>query len=302
MTYRGDLLSIETFDGETLVFNAGETSILSYGNFGAPPTNFITRRGYKQDGVTELDYFLEPRTWTLTLHHSGPTSDVDRERYWAIRQQLHDFLRPNRGGPLKFTLITEGRRLRSLYARANPGLLFAPEPPDRNSWAIDESLEFISHDPVFFDPTTVDSLLVGTQSEDLVFPIEFPIVFGFEGYEYSLNVTYTGTWKAYPTITLTGPYTQAILEQLTTGAIIQLAVPIGSGDTRILTLDPAHRSLVDAGGVNKWAELGPADLINWAIMEHPIAPNGTNNLKVSLVDADPNSGVEIMYNTRYFAI
>lgn len=300
MTYRGDVLSIETWDGEKLVFNAGETSLLAYGNLGAPPVNFITRRGYKQDGSTELDYHLEPRSWVLTLHH--PVECDDRNRYWELRQSLQEFFRPNRGGPLKFTLLTEARMVRSIYARATPGLLFPPVAADRNDWAIEETVDLISFDPTFFDPETVELDLVGEPSTDLVFPITFPIVFGFEGAQFNADIVYQGTWQAYPTITISGPYSQAYLEQMTSGAVIQLTRPIASGEKRILVLDPSRRSLKDENGDDQWGDLGPSDVINWAIFENPIAPGGVNTLAIKIFNATVDSGVTITYNTRYYSI
>lgn len=303
MTYVGEVLSIETYDGQVLTFAQGQAHILSYGNFGAPPTTFLTRTGYKQHGEREIDYTISPRFFSLQLYHPGPVSDSDRDGYWDVRSALHEYLRPNRGGPLLFTIVTPALKARSLYARAQPGLVLPPVPPESNDWSVNEIIDFTAYDPFWFDPEQVSDVITGTTSDDLVFPITFPIVFGFTGVLFTSTVNYTGTWRSYPTITLTGPYTQAVLEQTTTGAIIQLTVPISAGEERVLTLDPLDRSLVDGSGVSQWGDLGPADLINWYIAPSPEAPGGVNTLDLRLAGGSLGvSGVTIAYNTRYFAI
>src|ERR1051326_9595965 len=99
----GDVVSISTFDGNTLYLVNPDVRLLAYGNLGAPSTQFITRRGYLQDGSTEVAYTLSPRSISVELWHSPA---CDRQTYWTYRSELHDYLRPNRNGPLTFTLQT----------------------------------------------------------------------------------------------------------------------------------------------------------------------------------------------------
>src|SRR5687768_16179362 len=93
----GDVISLSTFDGVELFFDTIALALLSHGNWGAAPTSFITRRGYRQDGVTELGYSLNAREIPLEIWMK---SGCDRQDYWDARAQLLDWLRPNRNGPL----------------------------------------------------------------------------------------------------------------------------------------------------------------------------------------------------------
>lgn len=297
----GDVISITTHDGNELSFADPDVRLLAYGNLGAPGTQFITRRGYKQHGSTELDYLLQPRTITVELWHSPA---CDRQTYWDTRKELHDFLRPNRLGPLTFTLQTPNGNLRSIVVRADPGLTF-PSSAQNNNWNISEPLDFIAFDPLFFDAAQATLSLSLAAQLQLVFPITFPITFGAsQVFLTTGNITYSGTWKSYPVITLTGPYTRVTMMNATTGVQINLNVAILLGDTRIIDLTPGAQSITDASGNNKFGDLGPAsDLIDFALFPDPEVPGGIQEITIQMIDGvNGQSTASLTYYARYFAL
>jgi hypothetical protein len=297
----GDVLLITTADGNTLSFSDPDVRLLAYGSLGAPPTQFITRQGYKQNSLTELDYLLQPRTITVELWHSPA---CDRQTYWDIRSELHDFLRPNRGGPLTFTLRTPNGDLRSIIVRADPGMVF-PGSANNNNWNVQESFDFIAFDPTFFDATSTTNTLTVDAQLQLIFPIIFPITFGSTLVFLSTGtITYTGTWKSYPTITLDGPYTRAAIINTATGVQINLNVAIILGEQRIITLTPGSQSIVDALGNNQFGDLGPgSDLIDFALLPDPEVAGGIQTITVQLIDGvNGQSAASIVYANRYFAL
>lgn len=279
----GDVHQLITVDGKVFtVPNEFEIVLKAYGNYGAPPTEWITRRGYKQHGVTEVDFLVSPRTVSVQLFQITP---CDRESYWQNRHDLHEILRPNRGGAITYILRQAGGNKRALMVRANSGAIFPPQ-ADNNSWVIDEPIDFVAFDPIWFDPDTVEADIALTVDSDLIFPITFPIEFGTNGAQFIYPITYTGTWKSYPTLTLTGPYTSAIIENLTTGISIELLQGISEGETRIITLTPGAQSIKDAAGVNYFADLAPgANLVGFAIEPDPIAPGGIQTIRAVLQGA-----------------
>lgn len=299
----GDLYTLTTYDGQVMEFPDGVQFFLQQGNFAAPPVDWVTRRGYKQHGVTEVDYFLQPRTIEARYHHNPVTP---RTAYWDLRAELIDFLRHNRGGPLTFTAIFADGRERSLVVRADPGLVLPPNQLSDNNWDIDETLQFVAFDPIWFDAaiTTLAANLV-TQT-DLVFPITFPIVFGMNsGVNATFTITYAGTWVSYPTIVLTGPYTRAALVNVTTGARIGMSVAIGAGATRTIDLTPGSQSITDENGDNAFSELDAgSNLIDFNFKPDPEVPGGIQTVTASLVGGDvaQGSAVSITYRTRYFGI
>lgn len=297
----GDLIHIETADGNELFFGDPDFKLLTYGGLGASPTQFITRRGYKQNGSTEVDFLLQQRTITVELWRS-PT--CDRQVYWDNRAELHNFLRPNRNGPITFTIRTPNGNLRSIIVRADPGLSLQSQSSD-NSWNIQESLDFIAFDPLFFDATQAVLALSSSTQTQLVFPITFPITFGTSDVFLTTgSLTYEGTWKSYPVITLTGPYTRAQIQQVTRGINIMLSVAIGVGESRIIDLTPGSQSITDGSGNNKFSDLGAgSDLVDFALYPDPEVPDGVQEITVQLVDGTPDvSAASIAYYNRYFAL
>lgn len=300
MTQLGDVLSITTHDGNQLYFTDSDVRLLAYGNLGAPPVQYITRRGYRQNSQTEVDFLLNSRTLTATLWRSPA---CDRQTYWDNRLALHEFLRPNRGGPLTFTLRTPNGNLRSILVRADPGLVLPPV--DQNNWNVQESLDFLALDPTFFDATqTVQALSSAVQTQ-LVFPITFPITFGTSDVFLTTgNITYAGTWKTYPVITLTGPYTRAVIQHVTLGVNIMLSVAILAGESRIIDLTPGAQSITDGSGNNKFSDLGAgSDLVDFALYPDPEVAGGVQIITVQLVDGvNGQSTASLAYASRYFAL
>lgn len=301
MSQLGDVIFITTHDGNVLSLINDDVKLLSYGAFGAPPTNFITRRGYLQNGSTEVSFLIQSRTISVELWHSPA---CDRDNYWQIRKDLLDFLRPNRNGPLVFTLQTPNGNQRSITVRADPGMTF-PFQSNNNNWNQNESFDFIAFDPTFFDAVqTVTALTSSTQTQ-LVFPITFPITFGTSDIFLTTGAfTYPGTWKSYPVITLTGPYTRANIQHVEKGVNISLSVAIGAGESRIIDLTPGAQSITDASGNNKFSDLGAgSDLVDFAIYPDPEVAGGVQTITVQLVDGVASvSTATLSFYARYFGL
>lgn len=301
---QAEVLSITTFDGKSFYFLDQHLRAMLYGNFGAPPTDFQTRRGYQQDGVLEVNITLQPRTVNLILFHSP---ECNRQKYWDNRAALHDFLRPNRNGPMVLTLKMPQKQ-RALTVRGHPGLVFPPIPADDNSWNIQEPLELIAFDPLWFDPAQSVTTQLSTTSTDLIFPITFitgfEIVFGVSGAVSSVSVAYAGTWKSYPVITLNGPYTSVTVSNVTTSVYFTLNIPIGAGEQRIVNLSPGQAQVSDALGNNKFSELGPnSDLVDFCIRPDPEVTGGVNVIQAQFLGGTPGlSSMKLAYYNRYFAL
>lgn len=298
----GDVIHLTTADGNELFFTDNDFKLLAYGNLGAPPTQFITRRGYKQNGSTEVDFLLEPRSISVEIFRSKA---CDRQTYWDNRLALHEFLRPNRNGPITFTIRTPNGDLRSIIVRADPGMTFPSVEQTNNNWALDQQFDFIAFNPVFFnDSQTVTALAASVQTQ-LIFPITFPISFGTSDlYLTTGNIAYAGTWKSYPIITLTGPYTRAVITNQQTGAVIFMSVAIATGEQRIIDLTPGEQSIVDQNGDNKFSDLGAgSNLIGFALFPDPEVAGGIQEITVQLVDGvNGTSGASLSYYERFFGI
>lgn len=299
----GEMHMLSTADGKYMAFAPEDKEIqfLVYGNYGAPPTNFITRRGYRQDGETEIYHTLSARRLSVKMHR---LPGCTRQKYWENRNDFHEILRPNRGGPMVLTLRRQGNIKRSIVVRADPGLVLPPISEDEDNWDITEIVEFIAFDPIWYNPSAGAASPSGSIDSELVFPITFPILFGLAQAQFNATITYLGTWVSYPTLTLTGPFTSAIINQLSTGVSIFLIGNVLAGDRRIITLTPGSISIVDALGNNKFSELGPtSNLVDFNLRPDPEVANGLNTLQAVFANATlGQTGFSLSYNERYFAI
>lgn len=296
MNMLGDLHVLETGDGETFVID-DPWFFPVYGGYGAPPINYETRRGYRQHGVTEIDFFLQPRTITIEIYRVGVK---DRAYYWQIRNELLDFLRPNRG-PLTLTLVQAGGTQRSIIVRPDPGPPYAARPVNENNWDISEPLTFVAFDPAFFDPIAIEFDPVASEDENLVFPITFPILFGVSGTFFTTgNLNYAGTWKTYPIITLVGPYSTVEITNSLTGVVFGLNIPIAAGVRRIIQLQPGQQSVTDHNGANRFSELtAGSNLVDFAI----VPTSEPQALRCRMINGDANiSAFRVSYNTRYIGV
>lgn len=299
-----DVQSFTTFDGEQLILANQEGDSLfaiSWGNYGSPPVDFLTRRGYKQDGSTVVDYSLGDRSILITFYQ---VTACTRQQYWQYRAALIDFFRPNRGGALTLLVREAGGTKRALKVYAAPGFVFAPSAPDESGFVIQEPITFIAYDPIWFDPTQASCSGSGVAANHLIFPETFPITFSPDGTTYTCNITYVGNWVSYPTIVLTGPYTSATVLNVTTGFSFGLVLPIGPGQTRTIVTTPGALSIVDQSGVDQWGDLSPtSDLVNFNIRPSPMVTGGINQLLITLTGGLlGTSSAVVRYYSRYLGI
>lgn len=301
-----DVQSFTTFDGEvlTLANQIGDGLFaISYGNYGAPPIEYLTRRGYKQDGSTVVDYTINDRTIIVTFYQKEACT---RAQYWQYRAALIDFFRPNRGGALTLTVREAGGNKRALKVYAAPGFVFAPSAPDESGWLIEEPITFIAYDPIWYDPATAAVVLTGVAASQLVFPITFPIVFSPDGTVYSSTITYVGNWNSYPIVTIDGPYSSATIRNVSTGVSVVLFIAIGAGEQRIIDFTPGAQSVTDSSGNDRFSDLSPSpnsNLVDFNIRPAPEVAGGVNVFDMTLVGGViGTSGVTISYNSRYLGI
>lgn len=295
-----ETLSFETADGLSLILSNDVFVYETFpGNFGAPPTNFVLRSGYKQDGATEIAYFLQQRDFEIDFWRQDA---CDRTTYWENRAALLEIFRPNRGGQLTFAVNREDGSRRALKVRAQPGPAFTSQ--RTNNFNVRETLAFTAFDPVWFDPTQNALSVSSAVSNDLVFPITFPIQFGASGVLFTQSITYTGTWKTFPTLKFTGPYTSVTVVNEATGYQIFMTVPIAAGETRTLDLTPGNQSLVNQDGNDAFGDLGPlSNLVNFAILPDPEVAGGTQTIQATFYGGlGGSSAFEIDYYDKYIGI
>jgi len=241
-------------DGIEYNFHTGlDKFTFSFEGMGLSPQEYLTQRGPFQHGETLVDFFLQPRVIQL-LHRRQSCS---RNAYWDARSDLINHLRPNRQaigefgpGVLRKTL-PDGTK-RDISVIISEGMRFTP----RNTEAWDEYaftgvIRFIAHDPTFFDPTEEEITFSLSISDHLVFPVTLingageDMLFGESTINDTQTISYAGTWLSYPTIVLTGPMENPIIENTTTDEKIELGYNISVGEIVTVVLEYGNKIIVE---------------------------------------------------------
>lgn len=292
-----------TPDGEEfLLTGPGTRVVYSWEGEGLPPIDYITQRGPFQHGETPLNYFLRPRILQAIIRHSY----CDREAYWTGRNNLLSYLRPNRQltttltpGKIRKRLANGERRDIDVFILEGPG--FAARTNGRwDETAYTETLRFIAHNPVWYDPVQRSSSFSSPVSE-LVFPITFPITFG--AFEVSGTITYVGTWNEYPVITVNGPISNFTIRNVTTDEDINISASISAGQSIIIDLRYGVKTITRNDGTNLIGTLSSdSDLASWHLAPDPEAAGGVNDILISGGSADSNTSILVDYYRRYIGI
>jgi hypothetical protein len=293
-------LAVNLHDAEVLF-------VLSSTGHGMPPLEYITERGPLQHGESLLDFRLRPRIITMVTRQQFAC----RDEYWDGRNALVDAIRPNRQAigqfnPGRLRKVLPDGSMRDIYVMIESGPGFAPRELDRwDELAFNEALRFVAYDPVFFDPrqnrvlmmlVTEDNLIfyeAPAHTDRLVFPIWFtgPIVV----------IDYVGSWLAYPTILVTGPADNLIINNVTTDEKLDLsAYSIAPGEVVTFTTEYGRKSVVNQLGVNLLPYLSSdSDLATFHLEPDPGAPGGVNQIQVFLTNETAASAIEVQWYSRY---
>lgn len=252
------------------------------------PVTYETARGYGQHGESVLGWHLTPRV----IRFQWTDDALTRNAWWTRRQTIINRLRPNVGKVTYRITLPDGNR-RDIDGWLQSGLDLGGSD---DGLGLSPSFQLSCPDPAFYDPAEQSVTFTATDWDDLGFPIGFPIAFG-GGYIFaSAAVNYTGTWRSYPTFTITGPYTWMRIYNVTTGKGFRLTVAKLASDTITIDLSPGNLSVQDQDGNPLFDEVD-GQLANWYLAE-----GQTNNVVISSYEDDANTSVTMSYTRRYIAL
>jgi hypothetical protein len=258
------------------------------------PVTYQTTRAYKQHSVTTREWHLTPRT--LSFEFGVDRRDI--AAYRAARDALIGILKPNTG-MVTYTRVYKDATKRAIdgWLSAGPGM--NSESP--NSFDADFSLR--CDDPTFYSPDEQSATLSSSSMDGFSIPDWIGEVVG-EGTHYfsdalemAATVVNGGTWRAYPTITVAGPYQSCRISNLTTGAELLLGVAVSSDRTLSIDLAPGALSIMDDLGVNRMDNVYGGTLIDWYLEA------GANSVVASGVGfVAGETTVSLAWHERYIAI
>ena len=274
--------------------------IISEEGLGMPSIEYITQRGPFQHGESMVDYFLHPRTIQYIIRHKF----CSYQAYINGRAEILDQFRPNKApvgtfGVLKRHYPDGSKRYINVMIEEGPN--FAPHRGGWDEWAYDETIRFVAHDPIWYDPTyRTIALTDATQEEHLVFPITFPILFGVTVFTvvpgiYAVNNQ--GNWLDYPTIVIQGPITNPSITNMTTGETLALNTTIPDSYSAVFTLEYGNKRVF----LNTGEDLMPYITEDSDLTTFHIDP-GINVLIGSGIDTSPLTYFEVRWHDRYIGV
>lgn len=287
--------------------NGRQRAILSESGGGLPPIEYLTTSGPLQDGETLRGFRLRPRAYILLVRWTG----CSRDQYWQYRAKLIDKIRPNRQtiGTLapfrlrKYLTINGVQVRRDLYVMVAQGPEFVGRSPQQwDEWGFTETVRFIAHDPLWYDAATTTVATVPNTTDNLVFPITFPIVFGSGVISQSVNITYLGTWAAFPTLYIDGPVAGPSIRNVTTGEEITMnAYTVAAGER--VTVDLGAKTIRNNLGVNLIGYLSASsNLATFHLEPAPGAAGGVNQITLAGSGATGATLFTIAYQSRWLGI
>jgi hypothetical protein len=290
-------------------FDTSDRFLISEEGLGLPPINYITQKGPYQHGETLLDYRLGTRTIQLIVRQDS----CNRYDYWSNRAALLDAIRPNYQLLNNFNPGTLRKKLpdgsiRSIDVVIDEGPTFVARSTDTwDEYGYTETLRFIAHDPTFYDPTKItttwDVLVDPALPLHTAFPITFPITLGPTAYAVTKAITYTGSWLAYPKITITGPMNGFMILNSATGEYIEINYIISAGEVVTIDLPYGNKTITSSLGTNLIGTCSTgSDLSTFHIAPTPEATGGVNTIQVEVTGTDANSKVVLDFYTRYIGI
>jgi len=282
-----------TGENEYLISSDGQMYPLSY--FGAivtglgnVPVEYRTRESYGQHSVTVDGFKLTPRT----ISFSFPLHGRSRQALWDRRQRLIEVLNPEKGVVTYRHVMPDGSR-RDIDGWLDASLSLA-ESEDGRGNSVGFSL--FCPDPTFYDPQAQSENVAAVEVTALILPFYLPDELWFGGGTTLVaTVNNPGTWRAYPVLTITGPYQRLVCSNETTGATFTLGVALDIGETLVVDLTPGQQR-VTRGGVNALDEIESGNIVDWLL-----AP-GDNVLSFSGAGLTDVSQVNVSFQARYVAL
>jgi hypothetical protein len=265
--------------------------------FGMAPVKRWTEQGASQHGATDRGFLLQPRTLQLVAWILAS----DEEDYFDRRDELMQIFAP-RTSPLQLRL-TVGTRVRQIDVHF-AGDLSLPT-SDRNGHIHKLGISLTAPDPTWYDPTAVAvnfGLSAGTAAMDV--PLAIPMNVGSSVIDQTVAVAYEGTWRTSPIITIAGPLTDPVIENETTGEVLDFTgVTVAALDSYTIDTRYAYKTVVNSLGASKIADLTDAsDLSTFHIASKADTPGGVNSIRVTGTAATTATQVYLSYTTRYAGI
>jgi hypothetical protein len=261
---------------------------------GAPSVDISAVAVPFRDGRRTRQVRRDSTTVELELHVSGANASVVQQRLDLLRRWLD----PTRG-EVRYRLRREDGEVRDLWCRMTGGLDYAYRRGYVTFQDVDVTLEALD-DPYFYDTAPITATYTTGAPVGFFATPFLPVRLVSSVVLDTPVVVNDGSVRAWPVWTITGPGTDPIIRNLSTGRTIALAYSLGAGQTIIVDTRPVARRgsgvlQVRSGfGDNLWPAMTSRQLFPLEV--------GANHLQLELGGATSASSIALSYTRRWLGL
>ncbi len=264
--------------------------------FGMPEIEHVRGKFPGQRGEFLRGLNMNSRSVSLKVHMKG-VGFAGTER---LRERVLTVFNPYLGkGTLRQTLyddsgaVTSVRELREVVYES--GLEFDTD--QRIGSSLPAVIRLRAYDPYWYDPAQVTSTFALDQPGGITVPMLFPLNIAPEGIYSTQSIENTGQVETPVRIEITGPGTDPVIENMTTGKRIALTVTLTEGDLVVIETHERRPSIALSSGGTTRSLLGARSIDTrfWGLV------SGPNQIRVRLTNASGGS-VNLSRNHRFIGV
>ena len=247
----------------------------------------MTKAPY-QDGKTFIDTIFDERELIVPFLIKGD----NRQEVFDRRLMVANHFNPKLGVG---TLTWEQEDGTQYCIDCIPYAPIFPGGKAQNKWYQEVIVRFIAPNPFWYDPTQVESIMVGF-SGGFTFPFIFPFNLGTVGSE--IEVTNAGNVETPVMIYFYGEVVDPVIQNLTTDEEITIVKTIDDGDILIInTAFGEKAALILSGGVytNAFEYVDPNSTF-WKLN------SGTNTVKYTATSEGVNAQCRLYYYNMFSGV
>jgi hypothetical protein len=273
-------------------FGAGGRYLEEINGLGMPSVRHVTRAGIGQHGETHLATRLQRRPINLRVAevYAGRQAMYDGHLNWFRT------LAPGDAAGTLRKVFPDGRSF-DLEVYFQTGADAGSQDRALGGWVQRYALQLVAFDPIWKRPDLFTLGVSAYDGDQLVYPYKYPYWYDGKSILGAFEIDYAGSWRSYPTITLTGPMTNPLVEHAELGVELQLLDTITAGYAATFALDPYEPAVTHSAGANLIGRLSDAtDLSGFYLIP------GTNTIKVRAEGTSGASSASINYYERYLGV
>ena len=267
--------------------------------FGLPSVQRLLEAGPNQDGSTDYGFDLQARTIQLALNMLATSNDATA--YFTRREELMYIFAP-RTDPIKLKVTTPlgTRQIDCFYT----GGLGFPSQDKQAFFGHKVAINLVCPDPLWYNPVSDNYVFtLGISSSTMTIPLSIPWNVGASTLSQSTTIPYNGTYKTSPIVVVTGPVTNLVITNTSTGKKLDFTGnTIAALNTYTIDTRFDYQTITDQLNANQISKLTDDSDLDFQIEAAPIVSGGVNQISVSGTSVTSATSISLTYNTKYIGL